>query len=322
MNSTSEPSSSATFRGKANVLYIASITPLHLGVGREEGVVDLPVQRDAYGIPTIYSSSLKGALRSAWGNFFTEGDSNGDVNSECVGIQRERVFGDQENPGAINFFDAYMLIFPARSLKGVVIGVTTPFLIKRHFTMLNILGICDDSWAQIDIDVDEGDAILITQEGVDIETYIATSGDCCKVVINELDFEAVDGNNGDDISDDLRSFVKSVLDNFFIPYKAVAIVHDDWLGSLLNRSLIYRTRVRLKEKTKTVDVGPWTEELVPPGTVFSIYLTNNSPKREEVFDRYVTCLENILTSGIFIGGDETVGSGLVKLLEGVNCDGR
>jgi len=47
------------------MLYIKALTPIHVGVGRGEAThVDLPLQRDEFGFPTIWASSLKGAIKS------------------------------------------------------------------------------------------------------------------------------------------------------------------------------------------------------------------------------------------------------------------
>ncbi|MFP3157935.1 MAG: RAMP superfamily CRISPR-associated protein, partial [Caldivirga sp.] len=48
----------------AKLILLESLTPLHPGSGRGSAYVDLPVQRDEFDFPTIWSSSLKGALRS------------------------------------------------------------------------------------------------------------------------------------------------------------------------------------------------------------------------------------------------------------------
>ena len=47
------------------VLFIYTLTPLHVGVGSTPEVVDLPIQREKHtGFPVIFGSSLKGAIRS------------------------------------------------------------------------------------------------------------------------------------------------------------------------------------------------------------------------------------------------------------------
>ena len=52
----------------AKLMFTYALTPLHPGAGRAVGggPADLPVQRDEFGLPTIWSSSLKGFLRSSF----------------------------------------------------------------------------------------------------------------------------------------------------------------------------------------------------------------------------------------------------------------
>ena len=45
------------------VLYSA-LTPLHIGIGRAPGAVDLPIARDSFGYPFIPGSSIKGSVKS------------------------------------------------------------------------------------------------------------------------------------------------------------------------------------------------------------------------------------------------------------------
>ena len=57
----------------AKLMFIYALTPLHPGAGKAAAggsPVELPVQRDEFGFPTIWSSSLKGVLRSS----FAEGE--------------------------------------------------------------------------------------------------------------------------------------------------------------------------------------------------------------------------------------------------------
>jgi CRISPR-associated protein Cmr4 len=64
----------------ARLVFIEALTPLHPGAGRSvEGLADLPVQRDEFGFPTIWASSLKGAIKSAK---LLECESQNDFNRE------------------------------------------------------------------------------------------------------------------------------------------------------------------------------------------------------------------------------------------------
>jgi len=270
-------------------------------------VVDLPVQRDAYGIPTIYSSSLKGALRSMLEN-------NKNI---CDGVKIDELFGTQDSKGKVNFLDSTLLIFPARSLKGVVIGVTTPLLIERHLRLLRDLGICSGSSGLDGLDVGDNDAMIIMMEGYSPDYYVFTIGDGGRkyVVINEVAFNPIDPKNNR-----ASRLIGDIVGAGVFPYKGVAVVNDNWLRPLLKKSLEYRTRIRLDSETKRPVGGAlWTEELIPPGTIFSTYLVSDGPDSDGC-SGCLDCLEELLRKGVFIGGKESVGSGLIRLLK-VGCDG-
>lgn len=49
---------------KSYLILAYAITPVHVGMGRAPGVVDLPFQRDSIGYPIVYGSSFKGVLKS------------------------------------------------------------------------------------------------------------------------------------------------------------------------------------------------------------------------------------------------------------------
>jgi CRISPR-associated protein Cmr4 len=55
----------ANYFAKAHVFYIFTVTNCHVGSGSTASEeIDLPFQRDSLGYPTIYASSLKGAIKS------------------------------------------------------------------------------------------------------------------------------------------------------------------------------------------------------------------------------------------------------------------
>ena len=308
MSSTSEHSSSDN-QTRNRVVYICSITPLHPGIGRVEGVVDLPVQRDAYGLPTIYSSSLKGALRKV----FERTSDLGSLPGACNGLETKVIFGDQDRMGAVNILDSQLLIFPARSLKGVVVGVTTPFLLRRHLLLAYNLGI-EVGISISDLDTAEESKVkLITADRINPNCYLLKdeTDENRRIVINELSFRA----DGVDNDDKLGAWIKKFLNNgnkSLLPYQAIAIVNDNWLRPLLRKSMDYRTRIRIDpSKKRPVTGGLWTVELIPQGTIFSTFIVPSSVGSND-FRKYMRCIESILDQGIFVGGDETVGAGLVK----------
>ena len=277
----------------SNLLMIYALTPLHVGVGAEEGVVDLPVQKDILGYPCIYSSSLKGALRS---HFELNSDGN-----ECI----KTVFGDQDGVGGYNFQDAYLLAIPARMRPGIVVGVTSPYLLRnlyRYHSIYNSGRLPDD----INIEVDYESYIPLYPE--------PTLND--EIVVNEVSLRRRMG--GTTLNDIIRDLVGRVTNKLgrLVPYRNIIIVNDDLFKDvILPRSMMIVTRVSLQGDTKKVSAGPWTEEYVPPGSIFYTFINSNRWVEDE------DCLSKLLQDGgfdergvmIFIGGNETIGKGFVYI---------
>lgn len=96
---------------------IRTLTNLHVGSGETSyGVVDNLVQRDVNSkLPTIHSSSLKGALKE----YFRHSDPS-----------VLRIFGDADQAGTWQFLSADMLSRPLRSDKTPYFNATSPQVIK------------------------------------------------------------------------------------------------------------------------------------------------------------------------------------------------
>ena len=110
------------FRGtamKASILGLLAETPVHPGVGRGMGVVDLPVAREnSTSYPVLVGSSLKGALR--------------DKAKRVEEVDRKRYFGKLDCAGDLLVSDARLLLLPIRSLTGQYRWATCPYLIERY----------------------------------------------------------------------------------------------------------------------------------------------------------------------------------------------
>jgi len=284
------------------IAYIFTLTPTHVGVGRTEDVVDLPVQRDIFGYPTIYSSSLKGALRS----YFTRQNNVDNNNIRAV-------FGDENGIGGYNFLDAYLLVIPARLLKGVVVGVTSPFLLKQYNRISGLVRPSDNNALDIP-PINEG-------------SYTPLIGDLRgRITVNEVGFER-SGDGGNDyqgLKKVLENVLKDVLGSV-LPYDKIIVVSDeDFKNVILPRSMMIVTRVKLDNISKKVSAGPWTEEYIPPGTVFFTIITRNPWQKNGG-----ASLTNLLQGEhggmrlqLILGGDETIGRGFVEIrFDGVGVGG-
>ncbi|MGC9227526.1 type III-B CRISPR module RAMP protein Cmr4, partial [Caldivirga sp.] len=125
------------------LFFIEALTPMHPGLGKGgEGFVDLPVQRDEFGFPTIWASSLKGAVKSS---LLLECDNSSNEIERLVCRRRILLtFGPDtgeasEYASAISMLDARLILIPARSLKGVWTYVTSPHLLNYLFTYLEAI---------------------------------------------------------------------------------------------------------------------------------------------------------------------------------------
>jgi len=315
------------YYSEASVVLIQAISPLHVGMGRGVGVVDLPVQRDALGFPTIFASSLKGALRATFNRLV------GKDGEACTYI----IFGPSDGrdedyyAGAFNPLDAKLLLLPVRSLIGVYTLCTSPLLLNNFLVYLE----------------------SSTHAGAD-EQGLKGLLEAVKAVltkIKELPSNKEEVLVGEDVKEKLSLKIAGrdtvvFADEFRLSLRELptigelsnrlgleegwrlAVVHDDFMvNSLLERSLLRQTRAALEKETKKVKRGAlWTEEDLPTQTTLCTVFFYSDPRTKidacpklsskpnatgvkELFEKTII---NGLGFMIF-GGHETVGRGVAKL---------
>lgn len=285
------------YSGKA-ILFIRGLTPLHVGVGRGYSAhVDLPVQRDEFGYPTIWSSSLKGAVKARLGSM-----------RMCLGPDPETLESveDEAKHSHIVFTDARLLLMPVRSLQGVYVYVTSLHLLNEFKKYLEATGV------RVDIDRD-----LINK--IDSGIALVSKSDLLydkRLIINEEEIEA-------EFSSDLLSKIK--LDTFLpdeiksnVTYRGLVILPDknDTSLRIINKSMMIQYRIALQRETKTVKKGAlWGEEYVPAEAVFvsALFCSEREIKSKNVKCSCENLCDELDQIGIiFVGGRETIGRGLVK----------
>ena len=113
---------------------IKNISNLHVGSGDNNyGVIDNLVQRDVNtNLPTIHSSSLKGALKEHF--------SSTEDNTEFI----ETVFGKEDNkPGKWKFLAADLLSRPLRSNMIQYFNASSPEALSNFVTKIENLGLAN-----------------------------------------------------------------------------------------------------------------------------------------------------------------------------------
>ncbi|MFB3764879.1 MAG: type III-B CRISPR module RAMP protein Cmr4 [Methanotrichaceae archaeon] len=301
------------------MLFIYVETPLHAGTGRGLGKVDLPIQRERVtGYPLVQASSLKGRLRAE-----SKKKSKDTVTDEEKGqgwlstAEFEAIFGPEiehasDHAGALSPGDARILLFPVRSLSGVFAWTTSTDVLARFLRDAQIVNLPPDWSLPAEPAPNE---ILISSDDL-------VAGD--KVVLEEFTFTPR--------KDDAIGAIGQWLAKCALPQpqgseyeywrnalpKRLAILHRDAFRDFTTFSTEIVTRIRLESATKTVaEKALWTEEHLPVDTLLYAPLMA-SPTRVQNSVRLsgTEILQKICSQGLtrtVLGGDETVGRGVVSL---------
>jgi len=269
--------------------FIYAITHLHVGSGSSiEEEIDLPFQRDELGYPTIYASSLKGAIKSFLLKEFAH-------TKDVI----YKVLGEDENPEEASlgtFLDAILFTIPSRIIEigsakpHVWVYVTTYELLKKVKSYLDSISQLSNAFfSNLQNTIDS----VLHNEGKNI-----TLGSSLKTAILNEDFhvelEALNVNIPNITNDDVP-----------------LLVLEDSIGKeVINRSLIRVRRIRINKDKKTVVTGGlWSEEYVPMKTIFFSVFLGKESKENAIFD---SCILRKLKY-VILGGKETIGKGIVEL---------
>ncbi|MEM0384246.1 MAG: type III-B CRISPR module RAMP protein Cmr4 [Candidatus Caldarchaeum sp.] len=285
---------------------IKAVSNIHPGVGRTGEIVDLPVQRDNLGYPIVYSSSIKGALKSIFWNL-----------SENLREQVKILFGpdpdtvdDERFSSAVAVLDANVVVFPVRSLEGVYAYATSPFLLKRLSEILDIANRANEAVKKlIETSIGKDEAIYSDRAA----NKLAAKDFNNKVVVNE---ELQVSRRAEAASE-----VEKLEEFLGIESGRLLVLNDDDALYALERSMVRVTRIRIDRSSKTVAEGAlWSEECIPRGTVFYtlfLFSRGRDVKQKrfvepvEVKNSFHQLLEKTRRYAI-IGGDETIGRGVIK----------
>lgn len=301
---------------KANLLFLYTETPLHVGSGSSLGTVDLPIQRERHtNLPMVQGSGIKGKLRSVF-----EPDGNESPISKAIfGPQKD----GSEHAGALSVGDARILLFPVRALAGVFAWVTCPLVINRLARDLQMTG-HNTTWSPQSLAVTGQQAYISNNSTVKIGN---------DVVLEEFSFTMQTSNS------EVQNFVNWLADHVLpsgAEYKFwrdkikkdLVIISDEAFKDFCQFSTDVISRTALNPLTKTVDKEKgalWTEENLPSDTLLYAPLFASDPrmksedklKKKNVPEDATEILSLVSThlqnghSRLQLGGNETVGRGLV-----------
>jgi len=276
------------------------LTPLHIGAGQGLGHVDLPIVREAHtNFPYIPGTSLKGALRNLEINQVARarGEKPSQVEERLKSYQKEedilrlaKIFGvagegaeegKEVGAGKVLFSDAFIVLFPVKSAKGIFSLTTCPYVINRFFELLGI-----DQRVE---DVPEGKVKVLSTK---YHRNLINN----KLLLEEFVFEAEE-------SEELKKFVELV--GTFVgeenKRRIVCVNDTDFMDFVSNYTEV-QTHIKINLDTGTAKEGAlWTEEYVPAESIFASSLV------------FLEELDFTPPTTFHLGGDITTGKGFVKV---------
>ncbi len=300
---------------QAAVMTLYAETPLHPGRGAAVGAVDLPVQRERHlDYPLIPGSSLKGVLRARAREVW--GVAAMDRLAAVFGPETDETADNAaHHAGALALTDARLLLFPVRSLHGVFAWVTGPLALARYRRDLAAAGLAV-AWPVPA--VPEGRALVAPGATVAAADH--------RLTLEEFTYDADDSAAAGQIAEDLaRTLLPEGAE--YAPWRErlprqLVILPDDDFRDFLQTSTEVVARIRVDSATGTARGGGlWYEEHIPPETVFYALALASPPRRPggngagqpRTSADVLRSLTDLRLDRLQVGGDETVGRGIVKV---------
>lgn len=256
------------------ILGLLAETSIHPGAGRSVGVIDLPVAREtATDYPVIVGSSVKGAL--------LEAARQRDMEKK----QRDRIFGEQENAGALLVSDVRLLLLPVRSLDLPFRWVTCPHLIER----------CLRDLARA------GQTPIKEPLGLKLAAGQCAGDGADAIFLEERRFERR-ADVPEPLIEVLRTLIAHSQTAERLARQLVVLADEDFVW-FARYGLTVTARNRLWEETKR-SRSLWYEETLPPDSVLYGVLAERD---KGVLDELRTLFRE--SPYLRVGGNETVGQG-------------
>jgi CRISPR-associated protein Cmr4 len=301
---------------KAAMLFLYCETPVHAGTGTSLSIVDLPIQRERItGLPIVQASSLKGVLRAETLSILKrKGEQNAEEKVKVLFGPEPKPGQASDHAGCVSPHDARLLLFPIRSLVGVFAWATCPFVLERFKREIIAAGF-QIGW-QVPNPANSQQALVAHDD-----TIVADG----KVVLEEFAFKAQPSEETKSIAEWLakNAFPQSPEYKPFRDWlpKRFVILPDDAFRDFTQLATEVIARIRLKTETKTVAEGAlWTEEHLPSETLLYAPIFVSKPLAPNAnqlgltdSDAVLQALRDLQLDRLQIGGDETVGRGIVKV---------
>ena len=291
--------------------WLEAITPLHVGMGRGVGFIDLPIIREKVtNWPLVPGSAVKGVIRD---HFDQKKNEKKDEERKTFEKLINAAFGKADddsgnaNSGSLVLTDAHIVCLPVRSLYGTFAYVTSRLVLERLKRDLLAAGYEDVPEAPEPAEIEV------------LHTPVSKLAADNKVFFEDLDFAAQPDN---DRTQEWANMLAGAIFSSDTKWQSIfkerfAVVSDNSFNFLSETGTEVAAHIRIEDETKIVAKGAlWYEEALPVETIMAgivwcdrVYGCNgvNPEKMLSTF-----CGDSALE--LQIGGKATVGKGRVRCL--------
>jgi len=258
------------------------------------GIADITIQKDPVtSLPIFNPSSVKGALREHM-------EKAVEANGEKVfsDDEIEIIFGTENKPGIVKFYEARLLLLPLRSSQKVFYYATSVNALEEFKEALK--DFCKEDVNEFDAFINEAkkqleqkkaDFVVFEEaEGLEIEDYEYKAD--CKV----------------DIKNDTKESVSKILG---LPNLSnLAVFNNDIFKRICENSLPVIARNRIGDDGKSENL--FYEEVLPRRSKLWLMLGYHKVDNKDALDKFEKILKNDL---IQFGGNASIGYGVTKIKE-------
>ena len=292
----------------SDICVFYAISPLHAGSGQALGAVDLPIQRERHtSWPHVQASGVKGAFRDWFQRFYLANPKTSCDDTERQASELTKtIFGREDgldgnggHAGAISITDAKLLAFPVRSDVAPFVWVTCPSILSRVQRDINLCG------TLLNIKLPD---ISIQKDGCFIVT--GNISDKVNVVLEDLSVSVE--NPPAEIAELEQIFLKLAPQ-----IKRLLLISDENFTFLVETAVEIQPQIAINMETGTAKDGSLRyQELLPADSLlysmvfFSDERTGSSQLKADMIR---TCVKNAISTHIQMGGDMTLGRGLMEI---------
>ena len=282
------------------IYWLQALTSLHVGAGKGEGYIDLPLMREKVtNYPFVPGSAVKGVFADSEG-----ATDDKRIACEIVRAAFGRAGDETANAGALVFTDARLVCLPVRSIHGTFAWCTSSMVLQRLTRDLIAAGF--KGWPQAPRD---GRETRVTRTC----KLFGDAPQASTIYLEDLDLTVQK-------CDAAITWATCLAQQLFEPgseWQALfaerfAIVPDDVFSFLVQTATEVQPHVRINPNFKRVDDGAlWYEESLPAESILCGLVWCDPPRAFS--ERKCEILDLLKDRPAQMGGKASTGKGRVQL---------